>query len=145
MALGCLPVLVAGCSSSKPQGAMTAGTVTGSLAGAPKSKKNAVPVDSRSVVGGIGGSKIGFEMGAEERLTAANAEYRALEYGQSGAPLEWNGKTASHHGSIVPGKPYQQGSRYCRAYTHTVYVTSAPETATGTACRDPDGTWKTIG
>lgn len=127
---------------------MTAGAaITGSLDGndVPKAKKSAVPVSSRSVIGGIGGSKIGFTLGAEERLTAANAEYRALEYGQSGAPVEWNDRGGSHHGSVVPGKPYQQGSRYCRAYTHTVYGKDEPETAKGTACRDPDGTWKSMG
>jgi surface antigen len=127
---------------------MTAGTaVTGSLAGneVAKTKSRSVPVSSRSVIGGIGGSKIGFELGAEERLTAANTEYRALEYGQSGAPVEWNDKSTSHHGSIVPGKAYQQGSRFCRAYTHTVYVKGDPQTAKGTACRDPDGTWRNVG
>jgi surface antigen len=126
---------------------MTAGTVTGSLpqSAARKTRARAVPVTSRSVVGGIGGSKIGFELGAEERLTAANTEYRALEYGQSGAPMEWNDRTTKHHGSVVPDKPYKQGSRYCRAYTHTLYLKGAPEIQRGTACRDSDGTWRNVG
>lgn len=148
LALGFLPVLVAACSTAKEPLPMTAGTaVTGSLAGsnAAKPRKAAIPVSSRSVIGGIGGSRIGFSLGAEERLTAANAEYRALEYGQSGAPVEWSDRGGSHHGSIVPGKPYQQGSRYCRSFTHTVYVKNEPETAKGTACREPDGTWKSVG
>ena len=119
---------------------MTAGAATGSLAGSEKAKTRAVPVAARSVIGGIGGSKIGFELGAEQRLTAANAEYRALEYGQSGAPMDWDSKPT--RGSIVPGKPYQQGSRFCRTYTHTVYVKGEAETSKGTACRDPDGTWR---
>src|SRR4051794_1857656 len=102
LALGALPVLVAACSSSKESGPMTAGAATGSLAQSEvsKTKSRTVPVTSRSVIGGIGGSKIGFELGAEERLTAANTEYRALEYGRSGAPVEWDVKSTSHHGSI---------------------------------------------
>ena len=146
LTLAGLPVLVAACTSSKPIGPMTAGAVTGSVPHATISNTatNPIPVGSRSVIGGIGGSKLGFELGAEDRLAAANAEYRALEYGQSGAPVEWQDRSTSRHGSIVPDKPYKQGSRYCRAYIHTVYVAGGPETAKGTACRDADGTWRSL-
>jgi surface antigen len=75
---------------------------------------------------------------------AAAAEYRALEYGQPGAPTPWDNPASQHRGQIVPGKPYQQGNLYCRAYTHTIYISGQPTTARGTACRQPDGTWKTV-
>ena len=39
--------------------------------------------------------------------------------------------------------PYQRGGTDCRDYTHTIYINGRPETARGTACRQPDGTWRT--
>jgi surface antigen len=45
----------------------------------------------------------------------------------------------------VPGKPYQQGNSFCRPYTHTSSVSGEPQTARGTACRGPDGTWNPVG
>ena len=73
----------------------------------------------------------------------ADAEFRALEYGRSGATLDWT--ASSHRGSIVPGKPYQAGNQFCRPYTHTVYTGSSPDVAKATACRSPDGTWRSGG
>jgi surface antigen len=97
------------------------------------------------VVGGIIGNQIGRSLDEEDRQLAAAAEYQALEYGQAGATTPWDNPQTQNHGQIVPGKPYQQGSQYCRPYTHTIYVGGQPQTARGTACRHPDGTWQTIG
>ena len=84
---------------------------------------------------------------AERRAAqlAAAAEYRALEYGQVGQPTPWDNPANQHRGQIVPGKPYQQNGTYCRPFTHTIYISGSPETARGTACRQPDGTWRTVG
>jgi len=69
----------------------------------------------------------------------------AGEYGQAGAATPWDNPQTQHRGQIVPGKPYQQGSQFCRPYTHTIYISGQPQTARGTACRQPDGTWHTVG
>ena len=45
------------------------------------------------------------------------------------------------YGSVVPGPAYVRDGRNCRAYTHTIYIDGRPQTARGTACRNPDGTW----
>jgi surface antigen len=98
---------------------------------------------TRTVTGGIGGSEIGRRLDARERGIAADAEYRALESGRSGATLDWS--ASKHRGSIVPGKPYQAGNQFCRPYTHTVYAGSSPDVAKATACRSPDGNWRSVG
>jgi surface antigen len=32
----------------------------------------------------------------------------------------------------------------CRQFTHTIYIDGRPQTARGTACRNPDGTWQPV-
>ena len=67
----------------------------------------------------------------------------ALERGPSGA-VSWKNPDSGRYGTIVliSGLPGAAG-RNCRSFT-TVYVTARPQTARGT-CRNPDGTWTTIG
>ena len=143
-----LPVLLAACGPGNKQGTGTiVGAVAGGAAGAAiGGGKNRIPgLAIGAVVGGIVGNQIGQSLDEQDRQMAAAAEYRALETGQAGAPVAWDNPQTQHRGQIVPGKPYQQGSQFCRPYTHTIYIGGQPQTARGTACRQSDGTWQTVG
>jgi surface antigen len=96
------------------------------------------------VIGGISGNNIGRQMSTRERSIAADAEYRALEYGRSGAPMAWSYPALNHRGSIVPGRPYRKGEQYCRTFTHTITRGGSPEIVKGVACREDNGTWRGI-
>jgi surface antigen len=148
VALLLLAALLAACGPSNKQGTGTiVGAVAGGAAGAAiGGSKNRIPgMAIGAVVGGVIGNQIGRSMDEEDRRMAAAAEYQALEYGQPGAPTPWDNPQTQHRGQIVPGKYYQQNGQYCRSYTHTIYVGGEPQTARGTACRQPDGTWRAIG
>jgi surface antigen len=100
---------------------------------------------SGAVIGGIMDSRIGRDMDERERRIAANAEYRALEYGQPGQPTAWDDSVTGHHGSIVPGPAYNRNTYYCRAYTHTIYRDGSSIASKGAAaCRGPDGLWRSV-
>lgn len=140
--------LLAACGPGNKQGTGTiVGAVAGGAAGAAiGGSKNRIPgVAIGAVVGGIIGNQIGASLDEEDRRMAAAAEYRALETGAAGAAVAWDNPQTQHRGQIVPGKPYQQGSQFCRPFTHTIYVSGEPQTARGTACRNADGTWQTVG
>ena len=142
-----LPLLAGGCGPNNKQGTGTVlGAVAGGAAGAAiGGGKNRIPgLAIGAVVGGIVGNEVGRQMDERDRQIAAAAEYRALEYGQAGVSTPWNNPSTQHRGQIVPGKPYSQGSEYCRPYTHTIYIGGQPQTVRGTACRQPDGTWRQI-
>ncbi len=148
LAILLLSAVLAACGPGNKQGTGTiVGAVAGGAAGAAiGGSKNRVPgLAIGAVVGGIIGNQIGQSLDEEDRRMAMAAEYQALEYGQAGAATPWDNPQTQHRGQIVPGKPYQQGSQYCRPYTHTIYVGGQPQTARGTACRQPDGTWATVG
>ncbi len=144
LTLALIPVSIAACSSDKGAGSLL-GAFTGGEAGTQKTRgpDRSTAKASGSVVGGISRNEIGREMSTRERGVAANAEYRALEYGRSGAPVAWDYPAMSHRGSIVPGRPFKKGEQYCRTYTHTINRGDAPEAVKGIACRETNGTWRT--
>jgi surface antigen len=90
---------------------------------------------------GILAGDLGAELPDKAKKRAADAEYRALEAGQTGAPVTW--KLAEVQGSVVPQQPYSVGSTNCRRYTHTITQDGMARSATGTACRR-DGVWRPL-
>lgn len=150
-------VLLAGCAggpgygpgpASGPNASM--GTVLGGIAGGvvgsqigSGSGRTAATV-AGVVIGGLIGNQIGASLDEQERIAAHNAEYQALEYGAAGAPVSWRGDRRGYYGEVIPGEPYRTSTGDCRDYTHTIYVDGRPQVARGTACRNPDGTWRMI-
>ncbi len=108
-------------------GRTPSGSIAGAIAGA--------------AVGGIIGGAIGASLDERDRQFAYEAHMRALQYGEPGAPVGWRSPDTGHYGTIVPGPPYQTSGTTCREYSHTIYIDGRPQTARGTACRNPDGSW----
>jgi len=96
-------------------------------------------------IGGLIGNRIGAALDDDDKQRAYAAQMDALERGQSGAPVSWRNPDSGRYGTVVPGPAYDQAGRHCRSYTHTVYIDGQPQTARGTACRNPDGTWSALG
>src|SRR5450830_401945 len=97
------------------------------------------------LLGGLIGNRIGAALDDEDKERAYAAQLDALERGQSGAPTSWKNADSGRYGTIVPGPAYQEAGRNCRSFTPTIHIDGRPQTARGTACRTPDGTWSTIG
>jgi surface antigen len=53
----------------------------------------------------------------------------------------WENPDTGHSYSITPTRTYQQDSQPCRDYTTEAVIDGQKETVSGTACRQPDGTW----
>lgn len=93
------------------------------------------------LLGGLIGNRIGASLDEQDRERAYAAQMDALERGPSGAPVTWKNPDSGRYGTIVPGPAYVDRGHNCRSYTHTIYIDGQPQTARGTACRNPDGTW----
>lgn len=120
-----------------------AGGVVGNQIG--KGRGNVLATVAGAVVGGIIGSEIGRNMDERDRQLAQEAEFDALERGQSGVSRQWRNPDNGRYGEIVPSKPYKRGANDCRDFTHTVYIDGRPQQMRGTACRNPDGSWQNVG
>ena len=92
-------------------------------------------------LGALIGNRIGASMDDEDRQRAYAAQLEALNDGAPGAPVSWRNPDSGRYGTVVPGPYYAEAGRRCRSYTHTIYIDGRPQTARGTACRNPDGTW----
>ena len=97
-----------------------------------------------AVTGGLIGAEVGRQLGERDMQQALAAEYRALEYGNTGQPVVWRNDTSGHRGEVIPGQGYRVNSADCRDYRHTIYIEGRAQTGRGTACRRPDGTWRTV-
>jgi surface antigen len=98
-----------------------------------------------AAAGGILGGAVGASLDERDRRLAYEAEMRALDSGEAGAPVGWQGQGRGVHGTVVPGPYYVNRGMRCREYTHTIYIDGRPQTARSTACRNPDGTWTPVG
>jgi surface antigen len=95
--------------------------------------------------GGIIGHDIGRKLDQRDRMLAQQAELDGLERGPSGRPVRWRNPDNGRYGDFVPLEPYRRGAYDCRDFTHTVYIDGRPQAMRGTACRNPDGTWRNVG
>jgi surface antigen len=146
-AVAVVTISLAACSADGPNradtglgiGALTGG-ILGSTVGRGRGRVAATVVGA--VIGGIVGSEIGRSLDERDRRLAIDAEYDALERGGSGQARIWRSDRDGTYGEIVPSRPYRRGEYDCRDYTHTIYVSGRPEVMRGTACRNPDGTWR---
>mgnify|MGYP001818908539 CR=1 FL=1 len=141
---------LAGCGANGPNKADT-GTVVGAVAGGllgntvGKGKGKVLATVAGAFVGGIVGNSIGQSLDEQDRILAQQAEYAALERGQSGVAQTWRNPDNGRYGEVIPSKPYRRGSNDCRDFTHKVYIDGRPQAMRGTACRNPDGTWRNVG
>ena len=100
-------------------------------------------------IGALGGAFLGSEIGKSldraDRQMAARAQNVALETGRSGTSTTWVNPDSGHSGRVTPRPSYQVASgETCREYEHVVTIDGRRETMKGTACRQRDGTWRTI-
>ncbi len=97
------------------------------------------------LLGGLSATASAPRSTTRNKRRAYEAQMDALERGPSGAAVSWKNPDSGRYGTIVPGPSYQESGRNCRQFTHTIYIDGRPQTARGTACRNPDGTWASVG
>ena len=95
------------------------------------------------VIGGaLLGGLVGNYLDDRDKKMAAESAQKALESAPSGQAVAWNNPDSGHSGTVTPVRTYQSGGMYCREYQQTVTISGKPEQSYGTACRQPDGSWK---
>jgi surface antigen len=124
-------------------GAATGAATGGLIAAAADGSTEAVIAGV--LLGGLLGGAVGSVLDDMDRQYAATSAYRGLEYEPSGASSEWYNPDSGNSGSITPTHTYRAASgAYCREFTQTVTIDGWSERAYGTACRQPDGSWRII-
>ena len=117
------------------------GALIGSQIGGGKGALAAVAIGT--LAGAWAGSEIGKSLDKADKAYAQRTAQDALEYNKTGQTSTWRNPDSGHSGTVTPTSTYRtsEGSD-CREFETNIYVDGKQERGVGTACRQPDGTWK---
>lgn len=119
------------------------GALIGSQIGGGKGSTVAIAVGT--LAGSMIGAEVGKKLDEADRAKAQEVTQVSLENSQTGQTTTWKNPDTGNSGSITPTKTYKTSEgQNCREFETTVTVDGAEETAYGTACRQPDGSWKIV-
>jgi surface antigen len=130
----------------------TAGTLLGGIGGAAigsqfgRGTGQVVGVAAGTLLGALLGSEVGKSLDKADLAYAdrANAQAQSAPIGQR---IRWSNPESGNSGIVTPVKEGTDTATgaYCREFQQTVQIGGKTQQAYGTACRQPDGTWKVIG
>jgi surface antigen len=147
VALALLTVAAVGCASVSDNPKAAVGGFGGAALGgliAAAAGGGGTAIAAGVIGGALLGGFAGSMLDDRDKRMAAQSAHRALESTPSGTSVAWNNPDTGHSGTVTPTRTYQSGNTYCREYQQTVTIGGKPEQSYGTACRQPDGSWKTV-
>ena len=141
-ALLVLPLLAA-CESyspSKHDVGMAAGAVVGGVLGHQigHGSGQTLATIGGAALGAFFGSHVGRKMDREDQLKTS----AALERSPDGRSSTWRNPNNGQIYSVRPTRTYDGPTGPCRDFTAVTEIDGREEVVEGTACRQPDGTWR---
>lgn len=144
LASGCAVLALVACESPPTQrqtGMIVGGVlggVLGSQVGGGDGRTAATIVGT--LIGATIGGAVGRSMDDGDRLKTAHT----LETVRSGVPARWVNPDSGHRYAVVPTRTYDTPAGPCREYTVDATIGGRSEKVYGTACRQPDGSWRGV-
>ncbi|MDH3738564.1 MAG: RT0821/Lpp0805 family surface protein [Alphaproteobacteria bacterium] len=144
-------LVLAACSGNAGQ-KETAGTIIGGIGGAVLGSQigggsgQIVATAIGTFAGALIGNELGKSLDRADQLAMGQAEQRAHS-APIGEEIVWNNPDSGNYGTVTPVREGTSSSSgaYCREYQTTVTVGGRQQEAYGTACQQPDGSWKVVG
>ncbi len=149
-AVSALAVGLAACAENRNKETMGTlfGAAIGGLAGSAIDNDGAggaAAITLGAIAGAAIGNSIGRELDEADRIRMYQTQQVAFEISPSHQTSEWVNPDTGARGSITPQPAYRSAQgQYCREYQQEVIVGGRSQQAYGTACRQPDGSWKII-
>ena len=102
-----------------------------------------------TAIGALAGAYLGSEAGKSldraDQMYLSRTTQSTLETAPVGRPAAWQNPDSGNSGTITPTRTYVgSGGQNCREFQQTIVVGGRTENAYGTACRQPDGSWKIV-
>jgi len=98
----------------------------------------AVATIGGAALGAFLGSSIGRRMDQNDQRRTAEA----LETSREGSATTWRNPDTGQTYSVTPTYTYKGAAGPCRHFRTVTQIDDHEEVVQGTACRQPDGTWK---
>ena len=97
------------------------------------------------LLGGLLGSEVGKTLDKADETYLTNNAQSSLETAPTGITSSWANPDSGNSGSLTPTNTYQTAAgQNCREYHSTVTIDGQTEDVYGTACREPDGSWRFV-
>ena len=142
-------LIAGGCAQGREK--ETAGTVLGGIGGAVLGSQigggsgRLIATAVGTLAGAFIGNQIGSGLDKADQQAMVKAEQRAYD-APIGEKISWNNPDSGNSGTVTPVRDgTASNGQYCREYQHTVVIDGKSQNAYGTACRQPDGSWKIVG
>lgn len=146
-------LLVSACQNNDGSGGMNkenVGTLLGGIGGAVlgaqfgKGTGQLVGVAAGALAGAYLGNQIGSSLDKADKVEMEKASTRATT-APIGQPISWRNPDSGNSGTVTPTREGTAANGdYCREFQQSVTVGGKSEQAFGTACRQPDGSWKVV-
>jgi surface antigen len=135
--------LVSCADMNKQDVGTVSGGVIGGLVGSQFGKGGGqiLAIGTGVIAGALIGGVIGKNMDDTDKLKMN----RTLESNPVGTPAYWQNNNTGNSYTVVPVKNVAyEGNPYCREYHTTAIIAGKKQQMYGTACRQPDGSWKMV-
>lgn len=142
--------LLTGCTTSsgpKQTGGAVLGGLAGGLAGSQigGGEGRLWATGAGVLLGALIGSEVGRSLDRADQMALQQNTQRAFT-SPLNEPIVWNNPDNGNRVIVTPtreGRVASSGS-YCREFQQTITVGGRTEQAFGTACQQPDGSWKIV-
>ena len=95
--------------------------------------------------GVIAGAALTRNLQCEDRSYAYKTYYDGFNAGRPNASYQWRNPNNGHYGDFRVADYYNDPDGFrCANYTQRIYINGQPQSATGRACQQPDGTWAIV-
>ncbi|MFZ5834964.1 MAG: RT0821/Lpp0805 family surface protein [Pseudomonadota bacterium] len=145
---GIMAITLVACDSEagqKQQVGTLLGAVGGALAGSAigdgKGQMAAIAVGT--LLGAGIGQEVGRSLDRADQLAMQQTMNSTLERAPSGQTSTWRNPDSGNSGTYTPQPAFQTASNQtCREFQQTITVGGKQQSGYGTACRQPDGSWR---
>lgn len=140
----CSVLALAGCSNygRQEQTGMVIGGALGGLLGSQVSGRHDQWRTAAIIVGSLAGAAIGGSVGRSMDDVDRMKTAQTLEAVRTGVSSTWRNPDTGSQYSVTPTRTFETAAGPCREYTIDALIGGKKEVVYGTACRQPDGSWK---
>ncbi|MEC8067672.1 MAG: RT0821/Lpp0805 family surface protein [Pseudomonadota bacterium] len=134
-----------GCSSKQDTGKLLGGVIGGVLgSNIGSGTGQTAAIIGGSMIGSLFGDSIGSSLDKADRAYLYRAQQTAYST-PMGHQINWHNPKSGHSGSVLPVREGTSArGEYCREFEQKIYISGQPHNAYGTACQQPDGSWRVV-
>jgi len=135
------------CRQTVDPGGVIAGALIGGLLGnaVGRGGGRAPATVAGVIVGGAVGASLTRNLDCEDRSYAYKTYYDGFNSGRSNARFQWRNPNNGHYGDFLVGDYYNDPDGFrCSTFTQRIYIDGRPQTSSGRACQQPDGSWTVV-